>query len=91
MYATWLVHMVTMPHWASSRHLVIEALLGQCAVGAALVGVSWKSIFCLLPSQSTTPSELHPLPSFSFTAILHSSSLLTMTSMVMNLSACQFT
>jgi hypothetical protein len=42
------------------------------------------SLFCIFPSQSITPSELHPPSSFSFTVIPRSSSLRTATPMVIN-------
>jgi hypothetical protein len=42
------------------------------------------SPFCLLPSQSTTPSELQPPLSFPFTAVSRPLSLRTMTPTVMN-------
>jgi hypothetical protein len=45
---------------------------------------STASLFCLLPSQSTTPSELHPPSSFLLTVVPHTSSLHTMTPMMMN-------
>jgi hypothetical protein len=45
---------------------------------------SVASLFCLLPNQSTTPSELHPPLSFSFTAVSCPSSLHTTTLMVTN-------
>jgi hypothetical protein len=40
--------------------------------------------FCLLPSETTTSSELHPSPSFPFTIVPHQSSLDTMTLTLMN-------
>jgi hypothetical protein len=40
--------------------------------------------FYLLPSQSTTPSKLHPSSSFPFTVVLRPSSLRTTTPTVMN-------
>jgi hypothetical protein len=40
---------------------------------------SIKSLFYLIPSQSTTPLELHPPSSFPFTPVLCPSSLRTMT------------
>jgi hypothetical protein len=43
-----------------------------------------RSLFCLLPSQSTTWSELHSLSSFPFTAISYPSSLHIMTPTVTN-------
>jgi hypothetical protein len=45
---------------------------------------STTSLFCLLPSQSTMPLELHPSLSFPFTSVPHPSSLCTMTPTVMN-------
>jgi hypothetical protein len=42
------------------------------------------SLFCLLSSQSTTPSKLHPPPLFFFTAVLCLSSLHIMTPKMMN-------
>jgi hypothetical protein len=45
---------------------------------------STASPFCLLPSQSTTPSELHPSSSFPFTIVPRLSSLNTTTPTVMN-------
>jgi hypothetical protein len=45
---------------------------------------STTSPFCLLPSQSITPSELHPLLSSPFTTVSYSSSLCTMRPTVMN-------
>jgi hypothetical protein len=60
-----------------------------------------SSPLCLLPSQSTTSSELHPSSSFSFTVISCSSSLHTTTLTVTNwptlflflksMSTCEFT
>jgi hypothetical protein len=45
---------------------------------------STASLFCLFPNQSTTPSKLHPLLSFYFTAVPHLSSLHITTPTVMN-------
>jgi hypothetical protein len=61
---------------------------------------SIASLFCLLPSQSTTSLELHPPSSFLFPTVPHPTSIRTMTLTVMNyptlfrfpnnLSACEF-
>jgi hypothetical protein len=45
---------------------------------------STTSLFYLLPSKSTTSSELHSSPSFTFTVVSRSLSLHTMTLTVMN-------
>jgi hypothetical protein len=72
---------ITQPrlHFASSLlwkgcHLNLSHLLHH----------STASPFCLLPSQSTTPSELHLPPSFPFTTVPCPLYLHTITPMMMN-------
>jgi hypothetical protein len=75
------------PHhccWPPSSDRPTPTLHCYKKVISTLVTLPTTQPFCLLPSQSTMPSELHPPPPLPFTIVLCPSSLCTTTPTMTN-------